>query len=127
MNNTPIVTKEEEDVEAEGEALLNEYLRILPMANPVAMALQNYRMTTLGKIVFASMIATMVTGQRSPFKLSGDPRKINVLARAIQSSKRYQDEIRRPGATVDSVFRALDLKHVDARNFKAVYGADWPL
>jgi hypothetical protein len=97
------------------------------MPNPVKMAISNYKMTTLGKLVFASIITTMVTGQRSPFKLSGDPRKIEILAKAVQSSKKFQDEIKRPGASVDSVMRALDSKHIDAKNFKSIFGADWPL
>lgn len=113
--------------EEEKNEILNEYLKLLPMANPVKMALSNYRMTTLGKLVFASIITAMVTGQRSPFKLSGDPRKIDTLARAVQSSKRFQDEIRRPGATVDSIMRALDAKHLNAKTFEQIFGAPFPL
>lgn len=113
--------------EAKLQELLKEYLRIPEMPNPIKMALSNYKMTTLGKLVFASIITTMVTGQRSPFKLSGDPRKVEILAKAVQSSKRFQEEVKRPGASVDSVMRALDAKHIDARNFKSIFGADWPL
>lgn len=107
--------------------ILKEFLRIPYMENPISLALSNYKMTTLGKLVFASIITTMVTGQRSPFKLSGDPRKIETLSKAVQSSKRFQDEIRRPGATVDSVIRALDAKNIDARNFRQIFGTDFPL
>lgn len=107
--------------------ILCEFLDVPYMENPVTMALSSYKMTTLGKLVFASIITTMVTGQRSPFKLSGDPRKIEILSRAIRSSKRFQDEIKRPGATVDSVIRALDAKNVDARNFRSIFGVDFPL
>lgn len=107
--------------------ILNEFLRGPEMTNPVTLALSNYRMTTLGKLVFASIITTMVTGQRSPFKLSGDPRKIDILSKAVQSSKRFQDEIKRPGASVDSVIRALDAKNIDANNFRSIFGVDFPL
>jgi len=107
--------------------ILQEFLRIPYMENPVSMALSSYKMTTLGKLVFASIITTMVTGQRSPFKLSGDPRKIEVLSKAVQSSKRFQDEIKRPGASVDSVIRALDAKNVDANNFRSIFGVPWPI
>lgn len=113
--------------EKTADGILQEFLRVPYMENPVGMALSNYRMTTLGKLVFASIITTMVTGQRSPFKLSGDPRKIETLSKAVQSSKRFQDEIKRPGATVDSVIRSLDAKNIDARNFRSIFGVDFPI
>lgn len=113
--------------ENQAEKILNEFLRGPYLENPISMAVSNYRMSTLGKLVFASIITTMVTGQRSPFKLSGDPRKIEILSRAVQSSKRFQDEIKRPGASVDSVMRALDAKNLDANNFRSVFGVPWPL
>lgn len=109
------------------EKLLNEYLKIPEMPSPIGLALSNYKMTTVGKLVFASLLVTMTTGRKSPFKLSGDPRRIDVLAKAVQSSKKFQDEIKRPGATVDSVIRAMDMKNIDAKNFKSIFGADWPL
>ena len=113
--------------EKQAEEILNEFLHVPYMENPISLALSNYKMTTLGKLVFASIITTMVTGQRSPFKLSGDSRKIEILSRAVQSSKRFQDEIKRPGASVDSVMRALDAKNLDANNFRSVFGVPWPL
>lgn len=111
----------------EKELLLNEYATVPIIPDAISLALRTQKMTTLGKLVFASIIAAMVTGKKSPFKLSGDSRKIEILAKAVQSSKNFQDEIRRPGASVDSVMRALDAKHLDAKNFKSVFEADWPL
>lgn len=107
--------------------LLLEYIKLSPMQNPISMALSSYKMTTIGKLFFASLVASMMTGQRSPFKIGGDKRKVDSLVRAVQSSKRFQDEIRRPGATVDSVVRSMDLKHVDAKNFENLFGAPWPI
>jgi hypothetical protein len=105
------------------EDILLEYLRVLPLPSSV----QTYKMTTLGKLVFASLLTSMATGNKSPFKLSGDPRKLDVLSKVVQSSKRFQDEIKRPGATVDSVVRAMDIKNMDAGVFRSVFGATWPL
>jgi len=72
-------------------------------------------------------VVSMMTGQKSPFKVSGDKKKIDILVRAVQSSKRFQDEVKRPGATVDSVIRAMDLKNVDSKNFEHVFGVPFPL
>lgn len=107
--------------------MINEFLRIPMLQNPITGALSNYKMTTLGKLFFASLVTSIMTGQSSPFRLSGDKHKIDIIVQAVRSSKRFQDEIKRPGATVDSVIRAMDLKNVDARNFKHVFGVDWPL
>ena len=113
--------------QAKLEKLLNEYLEIKEMPSVFSAAISNYKMTTLGKLVFASLLVSMTTGKSSPFKLSGDQRKIDILAKAVKSSKNFQDEIKRPGATVDSVIRAMDMKNIDARNFKSVFGAEWPI
>lgn len=113
--------------QAKLEKLLNEYLKISEALNPFGEVSTNHKMTTVGKLIFASLLVTMSTGKSSPFKLSGDQRKIDILAKAVQSSKKFQDEIKRPGATIDSVISAMDLKNIDAKNFKSVFGADWPL
>ena len=106
---------------------LDEYLKLIPAPNPIAAALSTYKMTTIGKLFFASLLTTMTTGQKSPFKVSGDPKKLEVLAKAVQSSKRFQDELKRPGATVDSVIRQMDLKNMDAKAFEHTFGVKWPL
>lgn len=97
------------------------------MSNPVGLALNNYKMTTVGKLFFASLLTSMATGQKSPFKVTGDPHKIEILSKAVQSSKRFQDELKRPGATVDSVIRQMDIKNMDAKTFEKVFGVRFPL
>ena len=106
---------------------LDEYLKLIPMPNPVGLAMNNYKMTTLGKLFFASLLTSMATGQKSPFKVTGDPHKIDILSKAVQSSKRFQDELKRPGATVDSVIRQMDIKNMDAKTFERTFGVKWPI
>ena len=96
----------------------------LPLASPLE---TTYKMSSLGKVFFASLLASITSGQRSPFKLTGDPRKLEVIVQAIESSKKFHDETIRPGATVESIIRALDMKNVSARNFAQVFGTPWPL
>ena len=119
----------EEDImtEHKAEELLKEYLKLSPIPSAVMMPFKNYKMTTLGKLFFSSLVVSMMTGQKSPFKVSGDKKKIDILVRAVQSSKRFQDEVKRPGATVDSVIRAMDLKNVASENFEQVFGVPFPL
>jgi hypothetical protein len=106
---------------------LDEYLKLIPMPNPVGLAMNNYKMTTLGKLFFASLLTSMATGQKSPFKVTGDPHKIDILSKAVQSSKKFQDELKRPGATVDSVIRQMDIKNMDAKTFERTFGVKWPI
>jgi hypothetical protein len=103
---------------------MNEDSIKLPLASPLE---PTYKMSSLGKVFFASLLASITSNQRSPFKLTGDPRKLEVLVKAIESSKKFHDEARRPGATVESIIRALDMKNVSARNFADVFGTPWPL
>lgn len=106
---------------------LDEYLKLIPMQNPISLALNNYKMTTVGKLFFASLLTSMATGQKSPFKVTGDPQKIEILSKAVQSSKKFQDELKRPGATVDSVIRQMDMKNMDAKTFERTFGVKWPI
>jgi len=103
---------------------LDEYLDI---PNQINLAMNNYKMTTLGKLFFASLLTSMTTGQKSPFKVTGDQKKMEVLAKVVQSSKKFQDELKRPGATVDSVIRQLDMKNMDAKAFETTFGVKWPI
>ena len=87
----------------------------------------DYKLSTLGKLFFASLLTTMTTGQVSPFKISGDPKKIEILTKVVQSTKRFQDELKRPGATVDSIIRLMDMKNMDAKMFQNTFKVKWPL
>jgi len=89
--------------------------------------MKDYKLSTLGKIFFASLLSSMNTGKKSPFKVSGDPQKIEVLMKVVQSTKAFQDELKKPEATIDSIIRAMDMKNVDARNFYDVFSSPWPL
>jgi hypothetical protein len=103
---------------------MNEDSIKLPDASPLE---PTYKMSSLGKVFFASLLASITSGQRSPFKVTGDQRKLDALVQAIESSKKFHDETIRPGATVESIIRALDMKNVSARNFAQIFGTPWPL
>lgn len=117
-------SNQEPSIEEMADTIITEWLHIPRMPSPVSGA---YKLSAVGKLFFASLIVTLMTGKSSPFRISGRQEDIQILARAIQSSKRFQDEIRKPGATIDSVIRSMDLKNVDARNFQARFGVPWPL
>lgn len=80
----------------------------------------------LGKIFFASCAAWLV-GRMTNIKIRGTESEVRAVADALMSSRRFQDEMERPGATVDSVMAHLDLKHASAREFERITGVPWPL
>lgn len=80
----------------------------------------------LGRLFFASCAAWLV-GKATNVKLRGTPEEINAVANAMMASRRFQDELRRPGATVESVVQKLGLKHASAREFEQILGVPFPL
>jgi hypothetical protein len=84
------------------------------------------KMNLLGKIFFGTLAAWLV-GKAVNTKLRGSRDEIEAVQNALMSSRRFQDELDRPGATVDSVVQKLGIKHMSANQFERVLGIPWPL
>lgn len=89
-------------------------------------AINELKVNLLGKIFFATLGAWLV-GKFVNTKLRGSREEIEAVANALAASKRFQDEMNRPGATVDSVIQKLGVKHMSASEFERVLGVPWPL
>jgi hypothetical protein len=88
--------------------------------------LNELHLNMLGKIFFASVGAWLL-GKLTNLKVRGTPEEVNAVANAMMSSRRFQDELQRPGASVESVVQKLGLKHASAREFERILGVPWPL
>lgn len=84
------------------------------------------RLNLLGKIFFAAVGAWLV-GRATNLKIRGSQEEIQAVANAMTASHRFQEELARPGATVESVMQQLGLKHASAREFERILGVSWPL
>lgn len=84
------------------------------------------RLNLLGKLTFAAIGAWLV-GRTVNIKLRGTPDEIQAVANAMMASRRFQEELNNPGATVESVMQKLGLKHASARDFERALGIPWPL
>lgn len=84
------------------------------------------RLNLLGKIFFSAVGAWLV-GKATNLKIRGTPDEIEAVTYAMMSSRRFQDELSRPGATVESVMQCLGLKHASAREFERILDVPWPL
>ena len=80
----------------------------------------------LGKIFFATLGAWLI-GKAVNTKIRGSEEQVRAVSNAMLASKRFQDELRRPGASVDSVVQKLGVKHMTAQEFERQLGVQWPL
>lgn len=79
-----------------------------------------------GKMLVASLGAWLV-GKFVTTKIRGNRDEISAVSGALMASKRFQEELNRPGATVDSVMEKLRVKQMSASEFERVLGVRWPL
>lgn len=79
-----------------------------------------------GKMMLAAMGAWMVNKAVNT-KLRGTKDEVTVIANALMSSKKFQEELQKPGATVQSVMDKLRIKQMSAAEFERVLGIRWPL
>jgi hypothetical protein len=84
------------------------------------------KLNLLGKIFFAA-VGAWVVGKATNLKVRGTQEEIQAVSAAMMASRRFQEELERPGATVESVMQHLGLKHASAREFERILGVPWPL
>lgn len=86
-------------------------------------------LSTTGKIFFAAVAAYLAgkIGSGSFLKVRGSPEELRAVAEALAASKAFQDELKRPGATIDSVIEKMNLKRVTADKFEKITGKKFPL
>lgn len=83
-------------------------------------------LTTTGKLFLAGLAAWIV-GRASKLRVRGTKNEITAIAGALRSSRRFQDELKKSGATVQSVMQRLNIKSLKGKAFERVLGVPWPL
>jgi len=89
-------------------------------------SINELKLNLVGKLIFASIGAWLV-GKKVNMKLRGSPEEMQAVSSAMMASKKFQEELSRQGATVESVMQMLALKHAAAREFTRVLNVPWPL
>ncbi len=84
------------------------------------------QVSLFGKLLFGTLAAWLV-GKYVSTKIRGSQEQVTAVANALAASRRFQDEMSRPGATVDSVVNKLGVKHMSASQFERTFGIPWPL
>lgn len=86
-----------------------------------------YKLSTLGKIFFAGLATRMAREIIMPLKIKARPEQIRAITDAITASKQFQDEISKPGATIETVIQKMKLKNINKQTFEKATGKPWPL
>lgn len=89
-------------------------------------SLNELHVNGVGKLLFVS-VAAWLAGKAISMRIRASKQEALALARAMIASKRFQQEISKPGATVDSVMRVMGDKTRSAKEFEACFGQRWPL
>lgn len=86
-------------------------------------------LSTTGKIFFAAVAAYLAgkIGSGNFLKVRGTPEELRAVAEALAASKAFQDELRKPGANIDSVIEKMNLKRLTADKFEQITGKKFPL
>lgn len=85
-----------------------------------------FSLSLTGKIFLASLGAWMA-GKLVNTKIRGSEDEINAVANAMMASRRFQEELQKPGASVQSVIDKLRIKQMSASEFERALGVRWPL
>jgi len=88
--------------------------------------MSNYKLSATGKLFFASLVAYLA-GAKSIVKLKATPEQVKAITDAVVASKEFQDEIKRDGATIESVISKMRIKNMMAADFRRQTGKPWPL
>jgi hypothetical protein len=88
--------------------------------------LNELQLNLLGKLFFTAVGAWLV-GKATNVKIRGEHDEVQAVANALMASRKFQEELRRPGATVESVINRLGLKNASAYEFERLTGVRWPL
>lgn len=102
--------------------------------------LQEASLSWAGKIFFAGVAAYLagIGLQRAagavkleppklPFRIRGTPDQIKAVIDALVASKAFQQELKKPGATVQSVIDKLNLRNMTKERFRQITGKNWPI
>lgn len=88
--------------------------------------MSDYKLSATGKLFFASLVAYLA-GAKSIIKLKATPEQVKAIAAAVVASKEFQDEVKRDGATIESVIEKMRQKNLTAAEFRKITGKPWPL
>lgn len=98
---------------------------VMPLSEGKTLLVER-QLTTMSKILLF-IVGAWLVGKFFKLKVRGSQQQISTLASAMLSSKRFQDELKRPGVSLNSVLEKLKVKNMDADKFQKTFGIKWPV
>lgn len=91
----------------------------------------NEGLSWAGKLFFAGA-AAYIGGEimkklKLPIKVRGTPEQIKSMVDTIYTSKKFQEELNKPGASIESVIEKLQIKNITKSNFEKMTKHKWPI
>jgi hypothetical protein len=80
-----------------------------------------------GKLFFASLASWITKDTKLNWNIKGEPKKIAAMTKAVFASKKFHQELTKPGISVDSIIDKLNEKTKAAAEFEEATGIKWPL
>jgi hypothetical protein len=80
-----------------------------------------------GKILFGTLACALENGGMTNLKIQGDPIKIISFIKVLLATKNYQNELKEPFASIESISTKLIEKNQAAKEFELIMGVAWPL
>jgi hypothetical protein len=103
----------------------SELHMVMPLSEGKTLLVER-QLTTMSKILLF-IVGAWLVGKFFKLKVRGSQQQISTLASAMMSSKRFQDELKRPGASLNGVLDRLKVKNMDADRFQKTFGIKWPV
>ena len=98
---------------------------VMPLSEGKTLLVER-QLTTMSKILLF-IVGAWLVGKFFKLKVRGSQQQISTLASAMMSSRRFQDELKRPGASLNGVLDRLKVKNMDADRFQKTFGIKWPV
>lgn len=79
-----------------------------------------------GKLLITA-IGAWLLGKAVNVTLRGSKQEVQTVVNTMLASRRFQNELSRPGATINSIVEKLNLKNASAQEFERILGIKFPL
>lgn len=88
--------------------------------------MSDHKLSASGKIFFASLVSYLMGG-KSSVKIKGTQEQIKALADVVKATREFNEEVKNPNATIESIIEKMREKNLKAAEFKAKTNFSWPL
>lgn len=99
--------------------------KVMPLSEGKTLLVER-DMSTMSKILLF-VVGAWLVGKFIKLKMRGNQQQVSALAAALLSSKKFQDELKKPGASMESIVQHLKVKNMDADRFEKTFGVKWPV